>query len=60
MSLFNHSNHTSPGLHQIDHAVPVNRDVLLRDHLDHLLRDEPAEEGGGVGQVGGRGAGTAA
>ena len=33
-----------PGVDQVDDAVTVQRDVLLRDDLDRLLRDEPTKE----------------
>lgn len=45
-----------PGVDQVDDAVAVQRDVLLRDDLDRLLRDEPAEERRHVREVGRRGA----
>ncbi len=38
------SDDTRPRVHEVDNAVAVQRHVLFRDHLDRLLRDEPAQE----------------
>ena len=36
---------------EVHHTVPVHRHILLRDHLDRLLREHPAEERRRVRQV---------
>lgn len=42
---------TRPSSYQVHHAVAVDGHILLRDHLDRLLRHETPEESGCSRQV---------
>ena len=43
-----------PHVDHVDDAVAIHGHILLRDHLDRLLRDHPAQERRRVRQVCGR------
>ena len=46
--------YSRPRLHQIDDTIALNRHILLGDHLDHFLRNEPPKESSCVWQIGRR------